>query len=1155
MAEVNNPCADLAEGCPEGQIRDPETGNCVPNPPAPAPEDCPAGQQRNPDTGECEPIGPGPGEPDAVEPEPIVEAPPYPAPFIPISNGENNAGAIILTGQESESSAIPPKFLTGTRQVTVFTSGCFLTDEIDWREIMYNGSHPLVRFNTSGDETSGISNTKKRPPNHGAHWIKQMRREEENSETYGTADPFRWTMFNFWIFNPKVGREGFVNRVTGGALNAIATPDQDIGIQGDAGNLKIIQDAFTNGDAPVFKYGNVLKFRPISNSPAGSYNGYRLLTEFDDSTVKKYGCPIVRENFRFGLYNGVTDEFVYENENSMRQFLNIYAPKAIKDWPGNTTKRKIEFYKRILFFGKKSGNWWNFFDEAPASTKEYYEKGIFPHQSFEWSDQDHPKYGYMRYRDYTFDAPGAFTKEELEGMILAPLHSAEITKKIGNVDTVNQKGYTSELQVPNIYFYYNALELEKDFKNKTKPKDEKSPANLASDYILKRYKMAPQAPPEDDEEDERFVVTGEVLKFTSDRVEKLEKINDFMKAYAENYVEINIGTVQGGPVQAIINENNMDRLLLETLYPRKTEDNNSTFEMHHRTQKQRYRRILPPREVIDSWTGNEEVTAHINPRVSMVLDDSFQGIKYSDRADSAGANVTLNDKASGGVQIKIVDWFFKYILGATVDERVKDVQKTNPMEWPMLYYGWDNMQLLRFEEMIRSQITRSKIDEFIARGSVPTKFIGGGDDTRENPFGGIFRPMADVYTGKKAYAEVVGYCIRKYEVMESGEENLIQTFALMDSNNIKEINFVDSQVLPFKKYRYSINTINFVVGTEYDYSFITSKGPSQTITTYSKPGLYFIEAPFFEKIIETRDMPPMTPQVNWLPYQGVDDKIGILLTTDYGEIEEPWLFHNQPYSEGLKKSLASKYGMNKKGLIKWKTDSMPDAFDIFRLENPPESYEWFHGNTSERYVGPKRGARMWKRIASYGKVGFFLDTIEPNKYYYYMFRAIDNYDFENPDSNKIMRSNPTEVFRVRMVSYENGIFLEMEPYEMFIKEEDEILNVERLLKISPSFDQKLIDFSTELYRIGPNLKIVENSLNSVRKDLGLFEGYKNAADSFLFQKNAPPANHLKLGTRTDEKEILWNKKFKIRIKSKSSGKAVDVNVKFVQSNNTLTKEE
>ena len=155
----------------------------------------------------------------------------------------------------------------------------------------------------------------------------------------------------------------------------------------------------------------------------------------------------------------------------------------------------------------------------------------------------------------------------------------------------------------------------------------------------------------------------------------------------------------------------------------------------------------------------------------------------------------------------------------------------------------------------------------------------------------------------------------------------------------------------------------------------------QDVITISRPGLYLIEAPFFEKIVETRDMPPMTPQVNWLPYQGVDDKIGILLTTDYGEIEEPWLFHKRPYSEGVEETLISKYGMDKKGMIKWKTDSMPDAFMIFRLENPPESYEWFHSKAGERYVGPKQGPLMTKRIPSYGKVGFFLDTIEPNKYY------------------------------------------------------------------------------------------------------------------------------------------------------------------------------
>ena len=675
MAEVNNPCADLNEDCPDGFIRDPETGECIPEvEPDPRPEDCPRGQRRNPDTNECEPIPPGPGEPDAVDPEPIEDPPPYPAPFIVVDNENlrniSNSGQM---GKTLESSGIPPKFLTGTRQVTVVTSGCFLTDEIDWGEIMFRGTAPLIKFNTAGDAESGVSRTKRRAPNHGQHWINQMRNETQQY----AADPLRWSMFNFWAFDAKLGREGFVNRVTGGALNAMSEPDQDMGIQGNASNIKVILDSYSDASAPVFRYGDVFRFNPIRDAEPGDYNGYNLRIDATDGTIAKYGTPVVSEGFRFSLYNTVTNEFVDQTEESMRAFLKTFATPAIRDWAGNPTNRKIQFYKHILFRGKKSGNWWNnFFSEAPDSTKEYYEKGIFPHESFEWGP-GHPKYGLLRYRDYTFDAPGAFTKEELNGMILAPLHSAEITKKIGNVDTVNQKGYTSELQVPNVYFYYNALELEKDFKNKTKPEDSRSPVNLASDYILKRYKMAPR----EKEEENTFVETGKILKFTSDRVEKLEKINDFMKAYAENYVEINIGTVQGGPVQAIINENNMDRLLLEAIYPNFARRGGldvfgmlSTLRINPETNSLVYRD-----------------TKDVNHITSMVLDDSFKGIKYSDanRRDTAGANVTLNDKASDGVPIQIADWFFTDLLKRVGkgEGAGGTYQKSDPMEWPLLYYG------------------------------------------------------------------------------------------------------------------------------------------------------------------------------------------------------------------------------------------------------------------------------------------------------------------------------------------------------------------------------------------------------------------------------------------------------------------------------------
>ena len=231
MTEVNNPCADLADDCPEGKVKDPETGNCVPsgNQPNPRPTNCPAGQQLNVDTGECEPIPPGPGAPDAVDPEPIQDPPPYPAPFIPINNGQGESGTIIFDEDQPASSAIPPKFLTGTRQITIFTSGCFLTDEIDWREILYGpGREALVKFSRVDNRNLSLDLSSKRPPNHGQSWINQMRLDLQKI----VSDPFRWAMFNFWAFNPAVGREGFINRVTGGALSAIAEPDQDMGIQG-----------------------------------------------------------------------------------------------------------------------------------------------------------------------------------------------------------------------------------------------------------------------------------------------------------------------------------------------------------------------------------------------------------------------------------------------------------------------------------------------------------------------------------------------------------------------------------------------------------------------------------------------------------------------------------------------------------------------------------------------------------------------------------------------------------------------------------------------------------------------------------------------------------------------------------------------------------
>ena len=68
---------------------------------------------------------------------------------------------------------------------------------------------------------------------------------------------------------------------------------------------------------------------------------------------------------------------------------------------------------------------------------------------------------------------------------------AKITKKVGNVDFVNLKGYENELEVPNVYYYYNSMELKKDFEegtiNTQSSHAERLAVLLAQHSILDKY--------------------------------------------------------------------------------------------------------------------------------------------------------------------------------------------------------------------------------------------------------------------------------------------------------------------------------------------------------------------------------------------------------------------------------------------------------------------------------------------------------------------------------------------------------------------------------------------------------------------------------------------------------------------------------------------
>lgn len=132
-----------------------------------------------------------------------------------------------------------------------------------------------------------------------------------------------------------------------------------------------------------------------------------------------------------------------------------------------------------------------------------------------------------------------------------------------------------------------------------------------------------------------------------------------------------------------------------------------------------------------------------------------------------------------------------------------------------------------------------------------------------------------------------------------------------------------------------------------------------------------------------------------------------------------------------------------------------------------------------------------------------------------MFRSID----------RIGISNPSGVFQVKMVSYENGIFMDLKEYEMRPLQRPMIENMcfKRVLKIEPAFDQRVLGFP------GYDLESYDFALSAPflhMINVGVFDrtGSNNG------ERSAP--------------EMIWGKKFKIRLTSKHSGKKIDLNVRF-----------
>jgi len=411
------------------------------------------------------------------------------------------------------------------------------------------------------------------------------------------------------------------------------------------------------------------------------------------------------------------------------------------------------------------------------------------------------------------------------------------------------------------------------------------------------------------------------------------------------------------------------------------------------------------------------------------------------------------------------------------------------------------------------------------------------------------RTYLEMINGEKAYCETLAFKIDKHKITidpaslaETVAATPIQSFYFPNVSALDKIRYVDTQVKYGVKYKYKIYAYNLVIGNQYSYQNIPS-GPNGGPGAWEYPAWHgmknkqfyahqfisakIIETPYFEfEPAEVRDLPPVFPEIETVPFKGINSKIRFLMQTQnvkYSFIPEKYIINESsvppdPHSDTEKytfqRGFQQRPSLNEP--IVFGSDDTEITFEVYRRTEKPTSYKDFAGvpHASIEGILP-----TGQRAVNLG----WDDNIEPNTKYYYTFRCIDYHGG---------LSIPSPIYQVEIVDDNGRMFPVVEVF--YISNHVDTAptssrTMRKYLHVGAAFAQKIISDTT----INPDAPTTEPSLDSaIPPDsiLGLNPAIAvdNSAWSVLDYANGT-------GTKTA---------FKIRLTSKSTGKKLDLNVRL-----------
>jgi len=369
------------------------------------------------------------------------------------------------------------------------------------------------------------------------------------------------------------------------------------------------------------------------------------------------------------------------------------------------------------------------------------------------------------------------------------------------------------------------------------------------------------------------------------------------------------------------------------------------------------------------------------------------------------------------------------------------------------------------------------------------------------------RSVSEIFSGYLSPSETVFYEITKYDGEQVAEENIIQKFYFINSNDIDVLDFVDTQVKYNKQYTYVVHAYQMVLGNEYEYMDNTKeiRDKTATIEIENKASYFLFKVPLNSKTNRILQRPPVPNDVDIVPYRGVNNKLMINLFGGTGDYELDPIAINAQDEQGIAEMREAQ--KRPSGPLQYETSQSPNVFQIFRIDRLPASYNDFDNNMIAQVSTPFRKDRNY-----FLSSGAYRDTLEPNKDYYYTTRAIDRHG---------QPSNPSAIYKVRLVDDSGAVYplvetIQLQPPGFFTKRRTK--SMRQYIQLIPSLPQTLLN-EEQLFNGGPRISPqISNSFNSL--PIGIMD------------------------------EGVWDQKYKVRLVSKKTGRKIDINLEFKHRGDT-----